>query len=81
MCSSDLIYDISWLLGQAKPDFVYLEAKAGIPDAEHLRQAVLEKLATLDIAALRTDVLPFLPSPGEADRITLFADLIRTALL
>jgi predicted nucleotidyltransferase component of viral defense system len=75
------IYDISWLLGQAKPDYAYLEAKAGIPDAEHLRQAVLDKLTTLDMAALRTDVLPFLPSPGEADRITLFADLIRTAPL
>jgi len=75
------LYDISWLLGQAKPDFVYLEAKAGIPDAAHLRQVVLDKLATLDIAVLRTDVLPFLPSPGEADRITLFADLIRTAQL
>jgi predicted nucleotidyltransferase component of viral defense system len=75
------IYDISWLLGQAKPDYAYLEAKAGIPDAAHLRQIVLDKLATLDMAALRTDVLPFLPSPGEADRITLFADFIRMASL
>jgi len=75
------IYDISWLLGQARPDYAYLEAKAGIPDAEHLRQAVLDKLATLDIPALRADVLPFLPSPGEADRITLFTDLIRTVQL
>jgi hypothetical protein len=75
------IYDISWLLGQAKPDYAYLEAKAGILDAAHLRQVVLDKLATLDIAALRTDVLPFLPSPAEADRITLFADLMRTAPL
>src|SRR5664280_338107 len=66
------IYDISWLLGQAKP---------GIPDEGHLRQVVLDKLATLDIPALRADVLPFLPSPGEADRITLFTDLIRTVQL
>jgi len=75
------LYDISWLLGQAKPDYAYLEAKAGISDGAHLRQAVLDKLATLDIAALHTDVLPFLPSPAEADRITLFADLMRTAPL
>ena len=75
------IYDISWLLGQAKPDYAYLEAKAGILDAAHLRQVVLDKLATLDIAALRTDVLPFLPSPAEADRITLFTELIRSAQL
>lgn len=75
------IYDISWLLGQAKPDYAYLQAKAGIPDEGHLRQVVLDKLATLDIPALRADVLPFLPSPGEADRITLFTDLIRTAQL
>jgi hypothetical protein len=75
------LYDISWLLGQTKPDHAYLAGKAGIPDAAHLRQAVLDKLATLDLAILRTDVLPFLPNPAEADRITLFADLIRTAPL
>ena len=75
------LYDISWLLGQTKPDHGYLEAKAGISNGAHLRQAVLEKLATLDIAALHTDVLPFLPSPTEADRITLFAELMRTAPL
>jgi hypothetical protein len=75
------LYDISWLLGQTKPDYAYLASKAGIPDAAHLRQAVLDKLATLDLATLRTDVLPFLPSPAEADRITLFAELMRTASL
>ena len=75
------LYDISWLLGQTRPDYSYLEAKAGIRDEEHLRQTVLDKLAILDIVALRTDVLPFLPNPAEADRITLFADLIRTAPL
>jgi len=75
------LYDISWLLGQTKPDYAYLASKAGIPDAAHLRQAVLDKLATLDLATLRTDVLPFLPSPAEADRITLFAEVMRTAPL
>jgi hypothetical protein len=75
------LYDISWLVGQTRPDYRYLEAKVGIRDEGHLRQTVLDKLVTLDTAALRTDVLPFLPSPVEADRITLFADLIRTAPL
>jgi len=75
------LYDISWLLGQTKPDYAYLVAKVGVPDGAHLRQVVLDKLTTLDMAALRTDVLPFLPSPGEADRITMFADLIRTVPL
>jgi hypothetical protein len=75
------LYDISWLLGQTKPDYAYLQTKANIPDAAHLRQAVLDKLATLDIAALRTDVVPFLPSPSEADRITLFTELIRSVQL
>lgn len=75
------LYDISWLLGQARPDYSYLDAKVGIRDEGHLRQTVLDKLATLDTAALRTDVLPFLPSPVEANRITLFADLIRKAPL
>jgi hypothetical protein len=75
------LYDISWLLGQTKPDYAYLAGKAGIPDVAHLRRVVLDKLATLDIAALRTEVLPFLPSPREADRITLFTELIRSAQL
>ncbi|MGB9666871.1 MAG: nucleotidyl transferase AbiEii/AbiGii toxin family protein [Candidatus Cryosericum sp.] len=75
------LYDISWLLGQTKPDYAYLQSKLGVPDAEHLRQAVLEKLGTLNLASLRTDVLPFLPSAAEGDRITLFAELMRAALL
>jgi predicted nucleotidyltransferase component of viral defense system len=75
------LYDISWLLGQTKPDYTYLVGKANIADATHLRRVVLDKLTTLDLAPLRTDVLPFLPSPAEADRITLFAEVIRTAPL
>jgi len=75
------LYDIAWLLGQTKPDYAYLKAKVDIPDAVHLRQVVLEKLATLDIVTLRTDVLPFLPNSQEADRITFFPELIRTAEL
>ncbi len=75
------LYDISWLLGQTRPDYSYLDAKVGMSDATDLRQVVLDKVATLDLPALRTDVLPFLPNPAEADRITLFADLIRTASL
>lgn len=75
------LYDISWLLGQTRPDYGYLETKVGIPDATHLRQVVLDKVTTLDLPTLRTDVLPFLPSIAEADRITLFADLMQTAPL
>jgi hypothetical protein len=75
------LYDISWLLGQTKPDYAYVVAKTNIPDAAHLHQVVLEKLATLDIASLRTDVLPFLPNPADAHRIALFAMVIRTAPL
>jgi predicted nucleotidyltransferase component of viral defense system len=75
------LYDISWLLGQTRPDYTYLEARVGIADKTRLRQVVLDKLATLDLTALRADVLPFLPGPDEADRITLFADFIRTAPL
>ena len=75
------LYDISWLLGQTRPDYGYLRAKVGIPDAGHLRQVVLDKLTTLDLPTLRTDVAPFLPSIAEADRITLFADLMRTTPL
>lgn len=73
------IYDIAWLLGQTKPDYGYLQAKDGIPDAEHLRRVVLDKLTALDLAALRTDVLPFLPDQQDADRITFFRDLMQSA--
>lgn len=75
------IYDIAWLLGQTKPDYAYLQAKDGIPDAEHLRQAVLDKLVSLDLIALRADVLPFLPNQHDADRITFFGDLMRSVEL
>lgn len=73
------IYDMSWLLGMTKPDYAMLNARFGIAGPEELRAAVLAKLGSLDLAALRADVLPFLPSAAEADRITLVAELLRSA--
>jgi predicted nucleotidyltransferase component of viral defense system len=75
------LYDISWLLGRTMPDYACLQAKIGVRNGEELRSVILAKLTTLDLADLRTDVLPFLPNPDEADRITLFTDFIRTVQL
>ena len=43
----------AWLLGMTKPGYAMLNARCGIAGPEELRAAVLVKLGSLDLAALR----------------------------
>ena len=49
------------------------------PGVRHLLTGSRRSLHFL--AALRADVLPFLPSAAEADRVTLAAELLQSATL
>ena len=65
-------FDITFLLGQTRPDYGYLSQKLGLSNAEKLRNLVQEKIAPLDFDALAEDVSPFLIRQGDINRVRLF---------
>jgi predicted nucleotidyltransferase component of viral defense system len=67
------IFDISYLMGFAAPDFVYLEKLLGLDRVEFLRRFE-ERLGELDMNALARDVEPFLFAPEQQERVTTFRD-------
>jgi hypothetical protein len=69
-------FDAMFLAGKAKPDFGYLKARAGIPDMEGLKPAILRKCATLDFKQLAQDAAPLLFSSGDARKILLFPEFV-----
>lgn len=70
-------YDAVFLAGKAKPDFSYLKERAGIPDKEGLKSALLEACAKLDFKLLARDVEPFLFSPDDAKKVLLFLEYVK----
>ena len=67
------IYDVSFLMGFAISDFVYIEKNLGIDQAEFIRRFD-ERLGELDLNFLARDVEPFLFSSDQQERVTTFRD-------
>ena len=67
------IYDVSFLMGFAVSDFVYIEKILGMDQAEFLRRFD-ERLGELDLNFLARDVEPFLFAPEQQERVTTFRD-------
>jgi hypothetical protein len=67
------IYDVSFLMGFAASDFVYLESILGMDQPTFLRQFE-ERLRELDLNFLARDVEPFLFDSKQQDRVTSFRD-------
>jgi len=67
------IYDVSFLMGFAVSDFVYIEKILGMDQAEFLRRFD-ERLGELDMNFLARDVEPFLFAPEQQERVTTFRD-------
>ncbi|MBI2417360.1 MAG: nucleotidyl transferase AbiEii/AbiGii toxin family protein, partial [Ignavibacteriales bacterium] len=65
-------YDTMFLFSIAKPDFKYLEMKAGISNIVELKAKLLAKLNETEIGLLVKDVSPFLINPNDVKRIELF---------
>ena len=65
-------YDITFLLGQTKPDYGYLNQKLGIASPENLREFMLAKIDHYDFYALAEDVAPFVIRKQDVQRVTLF---------
>lgn len=70
-------YDVMYLFSIAKPDYKYLEIKAGIKDVNQLKNKLGAKIKPLDIKQLVRDVSPFLTNPNDIKRIELFPDFVK----
>lgn len=67
------IYDVSFLMGLAVPDFAYIEKLLGLAPKE-FSQRFKERLGELDMNALARDVEPFLFVPEERERVASFRE-------
>jgi hypothetical protein len=67
------IYDVSFLMGFAISDFIYIQKILGMDQAEFLRRFD-ERLGELDLNFLARDVEPFLFSSEHQERVTTFRD-------
>jgi len=70
-------YDVVFLLQKAKPNYEYLNQKAGVPNPKALKEKVLDFLQGINMKELAKDVEPFLFQPSESKKIILFADYIK----
>jgi predicted nucleotidyltransferase component of viral defense system len=67
------IYDVSFLMGFAGPDFTYIEKTLGLDRAEFLRRFD-GRIGELDLNLLARDVEPFLFAQEQQERVTTFRD-------
>ena len=70
-------FDAMFLAGKTKPDFAYLQERAGIADQQELKSALLKRCAELDLKLLVRDLEPFLYSPADARQVLLFKDFVK----
>ena len=72
-------YDVSYLLGLAKPDYEYLKKEFGL-NKKQLKSEVLKKANSLNMKTLAKDTLPFLINPDDQQRILSFKEYIEQEL-
>ena len=65
------IYDVSFLMGLAAPDYAYIDKLLGRDEKEFSRR-FSERLGELDMNALAQDVEPFLFTPEDRERVASF---------
>jgi len=67
------LFDVSFLLGLAEPDFSYIEKSLNVGRKEFIR-SFTERISSLDLNFLSKDVEPFLFEPELKERIVIFKD-------
>jgi predicted nucleotidyltransferase component of viral defense system len=67
------LFDVSYLMGLAQPDFGYINQCINIGRDQFLNR-FNERLQELDLNYLANDVEPFLFSPAQKDRVLTFRD-------
>lgn len=73
-------YDTMFLMLNATPSYEFLSERVGIANSEQLKQAVREKLATIDLNIKKRDFEHLLLNINSADRILRFPELIEESL-
>lgn len=75
-------FDIVFLLSLGViPDYVYLEQKISVANADELREYILDKTKEYDFEALGNDVAPFLFQATEVQKVVRFRDIFKVAKL
>lgn len=70
-------FDIVFLLSLInRPNYEYLNMKAGISNATDLKKRVIEKCNAINMDEMSRDVAPFLFNANDAKKVTLFAEYI-----
>jgi len=71
-------YDVVFLLGKGvDPNYEYLNIKAGIRDADTLKQKILKICQVVDMGEMARDVEPFLFDPKDKKKVLLFEEYCR----
>ena len=73
-------FDSMFLLQTTQPDITFLQSKFGNDDLAKIGDRILKSLREADYKKLADDVRPFLADPTQADKISLFPDLLRQKL-
>lgn len=69
-------YDAIFLLSKTKPNMDFLKAKTGISSIEELKNAVSERLKSIDLSQKQRDFSHLVFSEQNAGRVLKFADII-----
>ncbi|MCX6800334.1 MAG: nucleotidyl transferase AbiEii/AbiGii toxin family protein [Candidatus Falkowbacteria bacterium] len=70
-------FDTIFLLGLTKPNYQYLKEKVGLDNWVDVKKKLLKETRQIDLASLVKDVEPFLFTPSDAKKITLFREYIK----
>lgn len=73
-------FDIVFLLGLTKPNYEYLQFKAGINSPAALKRRVLAYIAELNFNYLQKDVAPFVFTDDGTKAVSKFKEIIRSAV-
>ncbi len=71
------IFDITFLTPQTRPNYAYLSKRLDVANPEALKELLFNKLKTLNLNTLATDVSPFLFNPNDIQRIHLFTQFVQ----
>ncbi len=75
-------YDVIFLLGRdVKPNFDFLSKKASISNGRILKEAVSEKISSIDMKVIAEDVKPFLFNQKEVKKVVMFSDYLQQITL
>lgn len=68
-------YDVMFLLGkEIRPNYEYLQVKAGITNAQSLKRKILKTCRSIDMESMAQDVEPFLFDSKDQKKVLLFED-------